>query len=64
MYVIVLLPIELEVELQVGVVFRVGLASHAQVFKGEITLLMDVPVVVLRDFGWWDAVFRPYLFYS
>jgi hypothetical protein len=51
-------------KLEISVIFLVSLSSHAQVFQGEVTLLMNVAVVVLRYFGSRNVVFRPSTFYS
>jgi hypothetical protein len=37
------------VQLEVIVVLGIGLSRHAQVFEREVPLLVDVPVVILRD---------------
>jgi len=59
-----LLPLKLELKPEICIVLLVGLTSHAQIFKGEVSLLMDVSVVVLRYFRSWDVVFRPSTLYS
>lgn len=39
----------LEINLHVLVVFELSFTTHAEVFHREVSLLMNVPVVILRD---------------
>jgi hypothetical protein len=56
------LPVVLQVKFEVLVFFNISLPCHAQVFQGKITLLMNMPVVILTDFRWSNFVLRPYFF--
>lgn len=43
------LPLKLELELEIVVLFDVGVSRHAQILQGKVSLLVDMPVMVLRD---------------
>lgn len=63
-YFLVLLPLVLGFQLEVWIILFVCFSCHAEVFQGKVSLLVDVTVVVLRDFWGWDVVLWPVLFYS
>lgn len=57
---IVQAPLEIGKYLQVVIVEYLRFARHAEVLEGEVALLVDVPVVVLRDLRRRYQIFRPY----
>lgn len=47
-------------ELEVIVLLDIGVSGHGEVLQGEVPLLVDVSVVVLRNFWSWDVVLGPF----